>query len=168
MMTTNRRKLDILGIQILATCAVCLAAFNCLMVGTVPHASMTRVGAVTLFESDQALKFLIDRITPGEEIFVYPYSPMYYFLSAATNPTPYSILLYNYNIPAQFQEVVTILEARKVKYVVWDIDFISKSSKKVFPGSQPVSPKEFILEPYLESHYTAVAKYGSIQVMERK
>ena len=48
---------------------------------------------------------------------------MYYFLSATTNPTRYGALIYDFNTPSQFEEVVTVLEQRRVKYVVWNTEF---------------------------------------------
>jgi hypothetical protein len=112
------------------------------------------------------LAYLDEHVAPGEEIFAYPYCPRYYFLSATTNPTPYSILVYNYNTPSQFQDVVRILEQRKVKYVLWDSDF-AKATVDVFPGSTQPPPGGFIVEPYLESHYKLVQVVGGVRIMER-
>src|SRR6185437_11658179 len=112
------------------------------------------------------LAYLDEHVAPGDEIFAYPYCPRYYFLSSTTNPTPYSILVYNYNTPSQFQDVVRILEQHKVKYVLWDSNF-AQATVDVFPGSTQPPPGGFIVEPYLESHYTLVQVVGGIRIMER-
>ncbi len=53
---------------------------------------------------------------------------MYYFLSGTTNPTRYSLLIYNYNTPAQFHEVIRVLDQHKVRYVVWNTNFETKAA----------------------------------------
>lgn len=168
MLGEMRRKFVDLTVQILAICAVSLAGFNCLMVTIATHRSVTRVGSITMFESDRVLQSLDDHVAAGEDVLVYPYSPMYNFLSATVNPTPYFVMVYNYNTPSQFAEIVRILERRQVRYVVWDTNFVSKVTEKVFPGSKPTRVGQLIVEPYLESHYTTVQDDNGIRIMERK
>lgn len=153
-------------VQILGISAVCLAGFNLLSVATA-HVVPTRVGNVMTHDSDRTLRFLIDHTSPGENIFVYPYCPTYYFLSGTANPTPYSLLLYNYNIPSQFQDAVGILDRKQVKYVIWDTNQLSRLDY-FFPGSTPKSAAELIVEPYLESHYRLVSDVHGVQILERR
>ena len=165
----SHRKLANAALQLLAISGVCLAGFHCCVVlAAGAHTSATRVGKVAVLGQEAVLKFLNENVSPGEEILIYPYGPTYYFLSATTNPTRYSLLIYNYNTPSQFQEVVGILDRRRVKYVIWDTTFESRIAKYVFPGSQPRSPNDLIIEPYLESHYRLVEDDGGIHIMERK
>ena len=64
---------------------------------------------------------------------------MYYFLSATTNPTRYSLLMYNYNTSSQFEEVVRALEDRKVTYVVaLDANIQEAAFKALFPALKPM------------------------------
>ena len=118
-----------IALQMLAITAACLACFN-LFLALSASTIATRVGSVATLKKDPVLTFLDQHITRGEEIFTYPYCPMYYFLSAATNPTRYSILLYNYNTPSQFREVIRVLEERRVKYVVVGQDFSIQSDRR--------------------------------------
>lgn len=167
-LTQSRRKIATIVLQILAICAVCLAGFNCctvLFMGATPIT--TRVGKMGVNGSKPVINFMNEQIAPGEEVLVYPYAPGYYFLSRGTNPTRYSFLTYNYNTPAQFQEVVSDLDRQRVKWVIWDTTFLSKVAD-TFPGSQPKSPDGYIIEPYLESHYKLVKDYEGIHIMERK
>ncbi len=167
-LTESRRKLANAAVQILAISAVCLAGFNCGVALTAgEHTMNTRVGRAAVMGHERVINFLNEHVPPGGEIFVYPYSPAYYFLSATTNPTRYSFLMYNYNTPAQFQEVVDVLDRRRVKWVVWDTTLLSKVAD-TFPGSQPNNPNDFIVEPYLESHYKLVEDDDGIHIMERK
>jgi hypothetical protein len=161
-----RGKVNVALIQIVSICAVCLAGFNvlCVLLGT--RTIQTRVGPVKTFQDVPVVQFLNSHTAPGEEIFAYPYCPKFYFLASTTNPTPYSILAYNYNTTDQFEEVVRILEQHKVKYVVWDAGF-SAVDQEIFPSSRPPDGR-FIVEPYLESHYKIVQVFDSYRIMERK
>jgi hypothetical protein len=154
------------SLQILQISAASLSVFNLLCVVLAAQTIPTRVGSVKMLKDAPVLAYLDEHVAPGEEIFAYPYCPRYYFLSSTTNPTPYSILVYNYNTPSQFQEVVRILEQRKVKYVLWDNGF-AKGTVDVFPGASQPPPGGFIVEPYLESHYKLVQVVGGIRIMER-
>jgi hypothetical protein len=167
-LTESRRKIANVALQILAISAVCLAGFNCcfaLISGA--HTTETRVGKVAVLGQEPVLKFLNAHASSGEEVLIYPYSPTYYFLSATTNPTRYSFLTYNYNTPAQFRDAVDVLDRRRVKWVVWDTTLLSRLAD-TFPGSRPKSPNDFIMEPYLESHYKLVEDDHGIHMMERK
>jgi hypothetical protein len=92
---------------------------------------------------------------------------MYYFLSATTNPTRYGGLLYSFNTPAQFEEVVKVLEQRRVRYVLWDTHFQAKEVAALFPASARIAPGALIIEPYLESHYKVIWADANTRLMER-
>lgn len=161
-----RAKVADLALQILAISAACLATFNLFLVLSARPVA-TRVGTIALFKNLPALSLLDDKVAPGEEVFAYPYCPMYYFLSATTNPTRYGGLLYNFNTPSQFDEVVRVLEQRRVRYVLWDTHFQAKEVAALFPASAHISPGALIIEPYLESHYKVVWADADTRLMER-
>jgi 4-amino-4-deoxy-L-arabinose transferase-like glycosyltransferase len=165
-MAEYRGKVAGLALQTLSISATFLVFFNLCCLFVAAHPVPTRVGTVRMFQSAPALAYLQEHTTPGEEIFAYPYSPRYYFLASTTNPTPFSVLVYNYNTPSQFQEVVRILDQRKVKYVVWDSKFV-KSAVDIFPTSTLLPQGGLIVEPYLESHYRVVQDFDGVRVMER-
>ena len=162
-----RAKIADLALQVLAISSACLASFNLFLVLSA-HPMNSRVGSVAVFRNDAILASLNEKVAPGGEIFAYPYIPMYYFLSDTENPTRYSALMYNFNTPSQFQEVVHALDQRKVKFVVWDTTFQAKAVAVIFPGYRPVPPDSMIIEPYLESHYKLVKADGGIRLLERK
>jgi hypothetical protein len=161
-----RAKVADLALQVLALCAACLATFNLFLVLSARPLA-TRVGTIAVFKNVAALSVLDDKVASGEEIFAYPYCPMYYFLSATTNPTRYGGLLYNFNTPSQFEEVVRVLEHRRVRYVLWDTHFQAKEVAALFPASAHISPGALIVEPYLESHYKVVWADADTRLMER-
>jgi 4-amino-4-deoxy-L-arabinose transferase-like glycosyltransferase len=160
-----RAKVADLALQILAISATCLAAFNLFLVLSARPVA-TRVGSVALLKSDPVLTLLQSTAAPGEEIFAYPYCAMYYFLSATLNPTRYAAIMYDFNTPSQFEEVVTVLDQRRVRYVVWNKGF-EKNAKTFFPGMKKLRDDELIIEPYLKSHYKVVWADTETQLMER-
>ena len=111
-----------LAIQLLAITSACLATAT-LMIALLARPMTTRVGQVRMAAYDPVLTAIDAHVPPGEEIFIYPYAPMYYFLSATTNPTRYSVLYYNFKIHSRpiFEEVILTLTEHRVKYVWWDM-----------------------------------------------
>ena len=167
-LTESRTRLADAALQILAVTAVLLAGFNCcvvLFMGS--HPAATRVGEASVVGKGADLRLLNKYVLPGEEVLVYPYCPTCYFLSGTINPTRYSLLLYNYNTYAQFQEVIDTLEYRRVKYVVWDSRLDSKSAD-ILPGAMPKNPNDLIIEPFLESHYVRLEEDNGVRLMERE
>ena len=161
-----RRKIADWLLQFLAISAGALAAVN-LFIVLCAQSVPTRVGPVGMFKSDQALAFLDSHAAAGSEIFAYPTCPMYYFLSATTNPTRYSLLLYNYNTPSQFQDAIRVLDRHKVKYVIWDTTVETKAAP-YFSAAMYRPAGGLLMEPYLESHYRLVKEVDGLRIMERK
>lgn len=161
-----RGKAADLALQLLAISAATLAVINLFLVLTA-RPLHTRAGTMATLKPDGVVTFLDKHTTPGEEIFTYPYCPIYYFLSATTNPTRYSLLVYNYNTPSQFQDAIRILDQRKVKYVVWDTTFKTKAAP-FFSAAMYRPAGGLLMEPYLKSHYRVVKDADGILIMERK
>jgi hypothetical protein len=153
-----------LAIQALSISAVCLAVAT-LVIALVARPMATRVGRVNMATYDPVLTAIDDHVAAGEEIFIYPYAPMYYFLSATNNPTRYNTFFYNFKIGSRFEfdEVIQNLDQHRVKYVLWD-KVVKDKLNSLFPGS---GPKQLVIEPYLESHYRPVWAHDGILLMER-
>lgn len=162
-----RGKIAGLALQFLAVCAGSLAAVN-LILALSATSIATRVGTVAMFKQDPVLAFLDSHVAPGAEIFAYPYCPMYYFLSGTENPTRYSLLVYNYNSPSQFLEVIQVLNRQKVNYVLWDTKFYASAGISNFIPQGRTGTSGFLMENYLESHYRVVQDVDGMRIMERK
>jgi hypothetical protein len=154
-----------LALQLLYIVSVSLAAAN-LIVALVARPMATRVGEVHVAAYDPVLTAIDEHVPPGGEILIYPYSPMYYFLSATSNPTRYSAFSYNFKVGSQFvlDEVIRNLDQHKVKYVLWDKAMEDRIGDLITP-SMPL--KRFLIAPYLESHYKAVWVHENVLLMER-
>lgn len=154
------------AIRLLTVCAWFLAIFNVLVVSTAQTRIVTRRGVVYGYQSDPVLDYLNAHIQPGEEIFAYPYRPMYYFLLNARNTTRYSFLFAGYNTESQFREAVDVLETKKIKHVIWDDSSeLESTAAWAFPNRAKTVP---IMEPYLAEHYTTAYSHNGVRVMERK
>jgi len=147
---------------------ICFVVWSVAVVSLAVKTVDTPRGLVAVMQSHEAsiLEFMGSHVEPGEDIYVYPYSPIYYFLSGANNPTPYSFLMYGYNAPDEFQRVTRILDQRNVRYVVWDTNF-PREEPQLFPRARWPKPGDLIMEPYLMAHYRKVADYGGVWIMER-
>ena len=156
------------AIQLATICAVFLAIFNGFVVLAAQTKLVTRRGTIYTFAADDALEFLNKNTKMGDEIFAYPYSPMYYFLAAVKNPTRFSALLYQLNTDSQFREAVLALEESRVRYIVWNTAFESEKVKILSPTYRSRRPKEFIVEPYLIEHYDVVERNSAFSLLRRK
>jgi 4-amino-4-deoxy-L-arabinose transferase-like glycosyltransferase len=150
-------------LQALSIVSVCLAGCT-LMSALLAHSTMTRVGQVSTSVPDPVLTAIDEHVAPGGDIFIYPYSPMYYFLSNTNNPTRYSFLIYNYYTATQFEEVTHTLDQHRVKYVLWNKHFQEHVIDALFPAAHP---ERYIMEPYLESHYKPIWVHDNVLLMER-
>jgi hypothetical protein len=153
-----------LAIQVLSITSACLAAAT-LMIALVARPMTTRVGQVRMTAYDPVLTAIDEHVPQGGEIFIYPYAPMYYFLSATTNPTRYSVVYYNFKIRSRptFDEVIQTLTQHRVQYVWWDMNAQDKL-QILFPGADLRQNK---IERYLTSHYRAVWTCKDGVLMER-
>jgi 4-amino-4-deoxy-L-arabinose transferase-like glycosyltransferase len=153
-------------LQIVAITSVVLAGMN-FMFALTARPVATRVGEVAMFRQDPVLTALDANVAAGEELFVYPYCPSYYFLSNTINPTRYSVL-YNGNTLSQFAEVISLLDRQKVKHVLWYTRFETETIPENFPGAPRMTPGRLLIESYLESHYKTATEADGFRVMERK
>jgi len=153
---------------ILVSSVASLAALLALIAMTLPTTTTkTRSGEIQLFGQDEALDFLQQHVAAGEQVFVYPYYPMYYFLADVRNPTRYSILMYHINTRAQFDEVIRDLEDGQVRYVLWDTWVAGSNLTQWFPGYKDPPADEQRLEQYLDDHYEVVGVKNRFRVLRR-
>lgn len=154
-----------LSLIVLSASAGTLAVCNLLAVGTA-HPVVTRVGSVRMLSGGEEIAAFNARVAAGEEVFVYPNCPSYYFLANTKNPTRISILVAGYNPPEEIEEVIGTLESRRVKHVLWNVK--KESLPLVFPAMAHMRDDLVPLENYLRSRYTPVDEVNGFQILERK
>jgi hypothetical protein len=152
---------------VLTFSACSLGVFN--LIGVLcAHSVSTRAGKVAMLEGGEEFAALNSRLVPGEEIFVYPYCPSYYFLTKTENPTRFSILQSGYNTPADVQEVIHVLDSKRVRHVVWDAESRKRTLPLVFPAALHLPDDLAPLEVYLRAHYKIIWSQNDFQILERK
>jgi Dolichyl-phosphate-mannose-protein mannosyltransferase len=148
-------------------CLTVYATVNLLGAAASDTAIHSRRGTLRASSSDAALEFLISHTRPGEDVFVYPYRPIYYFLADVRNPTRFSYLIYRLNTPAQFREATHDLESKKVRYVLWD-RLARQNLTALFPAYREPPADQLIMEPYLEARYRQIGSEGEFRILERR
>ena len=76
--------------------------------------------------------------------------------------------MYNYNSQQDFEDVVAILDRDRVKYVVWDTQFMERNLKQIFPSATPPTAAQLVVEPYLDAQYSTVWEEAGVKIMERR
>jgi hypothetical protein len=163
----QRHRLCVYAVQIICISTFALAAFNGFIAMSASTKMITRRGTFYAFRRDPVLEFVSNHVKPGSEIFAYPYCPEYYFLSGASNPTPFSILMYHINTNAQFRDAVRSLEEKKVRYVIWHREF-SETAKHCWPAYSLPRKEQLIVEPYLADRYQVCKRIGGFDILERR
>jgi hypothetical protein len=113
----------------------------------------TRRGHIKLPCCDTVIPYLQGRVRTGEKIFVYPYQPLYYFLTATSSPTKFDYLQLGLHSENQIQEALAQLAAHPPRIVVWEPSFNTITVPGAWPGTpQQVLSKDvirdFILDRY--------------------
>jgi hypothetical protein len=160
-----KRLFKILGVGLIVVSLFLFGSFNLLIAASANHKITCRRGVLFGQKEDPALKFLINHTKPGDYVFIYPYYPMYYFLADVKNPTRYSILLYNINTTAQFNEVIEELKQKQVKYIFWDTVLAGSNIQKWFPQYTEPPKEDLHLEGYIENHYELIDIQNGFRIM---
>ncbi len=154
-------------VVLVAGCAVLNGAIYMLGALSAKTVVQTREGRLLAQKPDKALQFLLAHTYPGEDVLVYPYRPLYYFLADLRNPTRFSTLVYYPGTAAFFEEAIRDLDQKKVRYVLSDTAFSGQNLTALFPAYRVPPRDKLILEPYLESHYHQVGLENGFRILER-
>jgi 4-amino-4-deoxy-L-arabinose transferase-like glycosyltransferase len=128
-------------------------------------------GPIRTSAPDSILPYLDAHVAPGAKLLVYPYVPLYSFLSGTLSPTQFEYLQAGMNTPAQFEEARRLLERDPNTPVLFEIDF-----RDVMPHVWPATPAEVVasdpMGDYIFRHYrpckTLFGPRGPFEFMVRK
>ena len=117
----------------------------------------TRRGTLRSLHSDEVLGYIQAHVPAGERILVYPYLPLYYYLTATSSPGRYEYLMPGFHTPQQFQDVANELASNGTRVVLFEISFREKLIDG-FPSATPevLGARDPVAE-YIASHYRACA-----------
>jgi hypothetical protein len=95
----------------------------------------TRRGVIRTRERDTVIDYVQAHVAPGDELLVYPYLPLYNYLTATRSPTRLDFFQAGMNTPEQAEEMIGSLESHKVRAVLFDPGFA-----ETFVVSWPKTP----------------------------
>jgi 4-amino-4-deoxy-L-arabinose transferase-like glycosyltransferase len=91
-----------------------------------PYKIETRRGVLRSPQPDTVVAYIQAHVTPGERILVYPYLPLYYYLTGTFSPIRYEYLQPGLHTEAQLHEVLDQLASRPPRGVVFELNFNEK------------------------------------------
>jgi len=100
-----------------------------------PSQAVTRRGVINMPGKDGVINYVQAHVAPGEPILVYPYLPLYYYLTETASPTRYEYFQPGMNTKEQSEEIVSRLASRQVRVVLFESSFAEK-----IPNSWPQTP----------------------------
>jgi 4-amino-4-deoxy-L-arabinose transferase-like glycosyltransferase len=95
----------------------------------------TRRGTLITGAADTVVDYVQTRVAPGGELLVYPYAPIYNYLTETHSPAPLEFFQAGMNTPDQEQEIIAVLKSKKVHVVLFEPGFADK-----FATSWPETP----------------------------
>jgi hypothetical protein len=114
----------------------------------------TRRGVVNVPARDTVVEYVQEHVAAGEKILVYPYLPLYYYLTDTFSPTRYEYFQPGMHTPQQAQEMLSELAAARVPVVLFEASFWEK-----IPTSWPGTPVTAIVRDpvadYIQREYRA-------------
>jgi Dolichyl-phosphate-mannose-protein mannosyltransferase len=97
----------------------------------------TRRGVVEAPAADTVIPYVDEHVPAGSPMLVYPYLPLYYYLTGTFSPTPYEYIQFGMHTPEQMAEVVRALDRDQTPVALYETDFVEK-----VPTTWPETPAE--------------------------
>jgi len=95
----------------------------------------TRRGVLALSGPDAVIPYVLKDVAAGERIFIYPYQPIYYYLTATFSPTRYEYLQLGMHAPEQMKEAMDELATDRTKVVLYTLSFNSETVSELWPAT---------------------------------
>jgi Dolichyl-phosphate-mannose-protein mannosyltransferase len=119
-----------------AATAFGMLGFAVLLATTGAHNKVeTRRGLVTTGQPDTVLQYLQAHTKPGETLLVYPYVPLYNYLTETRSPSRFDFFQPGMNTPEQAHEIIQSLKTTHARAVLFEPWFAEK-----FANSWPETP----------------------------
>jgi 4-amino-4-deoxy-L-arabinose transferase-like glycosyltransferase len=124
-----------------------------------PYKVETRRGIVTMPGADNVVETVQAETAPGEKILVYPYLPLYYYLTGTFSPTRYEYFQPGMHTTQQSREMLSQFASRRVRVVLFEASFAGK-----IPTSWPATPSTAIASDALADYI--LQNYQSCKVLK--
>jgi hypothetical protein len=112
----------------------------------------TRRGAVRVVWPDQVIRYTQGHVSPGEKIFVYPYLPLVYYLTATFSATRFEYLQPGMHTRQQAEEAIAELETKQTAIVLFESSFYDKISTS-WPNTPLAAIAVDPVADYIFGHY---------------
>ena len=123
----------------------------------------TRVGRVRASAGDLAVVEAVSKHVPtGDTLFVFPYQPIIYFLTGATNPCRYSFLQPGMMNDQDEAAALADLERNPPHWIFYE-DVPPQTYLRIWPHSDPKRLRMPQLEAFIRSRYRLANEYRSPQ-----
>ncbi len=99
---------------------------------------------------------MLARVGPGQSLFVYPYMPVFYFVTQASNVSRFSFLAPGMMTGREESEVLGELEKRPPEWVMY-LQLSREEFLRVFPAATKLDNRFETLEAWLERNYEPVS-----------
>jgi 4-amino-4-deoxy-L-arabinose transferase-like glycosyltransferase len=118
----------------------------------------TRRGTLRVARQDSVVNFTQANVPAGSKILVYPYLPLYYYLTATFSPARFDYLQPGMHTRAQEEEAIREISANRTPVVLWEFGFSEK-----IPNSWPNTPLRYMLDAPIADYITS--EYHSCRVL---
>lgn len=112
----------------------------------------TRRGVIRTRDRDTVIDYVQAHVRPGDELLVYPYLPLYNYLTDTRSPARLDFFQSGMNTPEQANEIIHSLQSHKVRAVLFDPGFA-----ETFAVSWPNTPLGAVVtdpvSDYIAYHY---------------
>lgn len=116
----------------------------------------TRRGVVVTSAKDTVVEYLQGHTAPGEDLLVYPYLPLYNYLTETHSPARLDFFQAGMNTPEQARQIIASLRSNNVRAVLFEPAFAEK-----FATSWPKTPlTSFVNDPvadFIATNYRVCA-----------
>jgi hypothetical protein len=100
----------------------------------------SRRGLLITGARDTVIEYVENQVPPGAELLVYPYLPLYNYLTETHSPAHLDFFQAGMNTPDQAQDIIAVLKSKKVHAVLFEPAFADK-----FATSWPETPLSSIV-----------------------
>ena len=130
-----------------------LMAFAILLAATgAQNRVQTRRGIITTSAKDTAVEYVQAHVPVGQEVLVYPYLPLYNYLTATRSPLRYDYFQPGMNTREQAQAIVTSLRSHEARAVLFEPEFAEKFANS-WPGTPLTAIADDPVADYIVRNY---------------
>jgi hypothetical protein len=136
-----------------------LMGFALLLAATGARNSIeTRHGVIKTSAKDTVVEYVEAHVPVREKVLVYPYLPLYNYLTATRSPSRYDYFQPGMNTPEQAREIITSLQSHEVRAILFEPWFAEK-----FANSWPGTPLNAITKDSIADYI--LVNYHVCQVL---